>query len=50
MKILIQKYGGTSVATEEMRKVVEKITQAKAAGYALLVVVSAIGRKGALRN
>ncbi|HHU31604.1 MAG: aspartate kinase [Zhaonellaceae bacterium] len=48
MKILIQKYGGTSVATEEMRqKVVEKITQAKAAGYALLVVVSAIGRKGA---
>jgi len=48
VKVLVQKYGGTSVATEEKREqVVAKIGQAKNAGYSLVVVVSAIGRKGA---
>lgn len=47
MDILVQKYGGTSVATPESRcQVVEKITRAKRNGYALVVVVSAMGRKG----
>jgi aspartate kinase len=48
LKILVQKFGGTSVATEEMREqVVAKIKQAKMQGYGVVVVVSAIGRKGA---
>lgn len=48
MKVLVQKYGGSSVETEEKRqKVVEKIIGAKDAGYEVVVVVSAIGRAGA---
>ena len=40
MKILVQKFGGTSVATEEMREqVVAKIKQAKMQGYGVVVVV-----------
>ena len=47
MKILIQKFGGTSVSTEEKRKlVVKKVLNAKAQGYFPVVVVSAMGRKG----
>ncbi len=47
MRILVQKYGGTSVATEEGRaKAVAKIVQAKRQGYSVVVVVSAMGRKG----
>lgn len=48
MKIVIQKFGGTSVATPEMRaKAVQKVINAKKSGYYPVVVVSAMGRKGA---
>lgn len=47
MKFIVQKFGGTSVATPEMRaKVVEKIIAAREEGYTPVVVVSAIGRSG----
>lgn len=47
MKLLIQKFGGTSVATQESRKYVfEKIKAAKHAGYEVVVVISAMGRRG----
>lgn len=47
MHIIVQKFGGTSVATPESRnKVVEKIKAAKLQGEEPVVVVSAIGRKG----
>lgn len=48
MKIVIQKFGGTSVATPETRsQVVDKIVQVKASAESPVVVVSAIGRVGA---
>lgn len=48
MKILVQKFGGTSVSSEENRKlVVKKIKTALEQGYSPVVVVSAMGRKGA---
>lgn len=44
----MQKFGGTSVATyEEREKVVEKVREGLAQGFKLVVVVSAMGRKGA---
>ncbi|NFL02180.1 aspartate kinase [Clostridium botulinum] len=47
MKILVQKFGGTSVSTKEKRKlVVKKVLNAINAGYKPIVVVSAMGRKG----
>ena len=47
MKILVQKFGGTSVSTEEKRKlVVSKVINAKKEGYFPVIVVSAMGRKG----
>ena len=47
MKIVIQKFGGTSVSTDENRKqVVEKVRNAIKEGYSPVVVVSAMGRKG----
>ncbi|WP_044642709.1 aspartate kinase [Risungbinella massiliensis] len=47
MKILVQKYGGTSVATVETRqRVLHHIRHALSEGYGLVVVVSAMGRKG----
>lgn len=47
MKIIVQKFGGTSVATAEARhKAMEKIIRAKNEGFAPVVVVSAMGRKG----
>ncbi|WP_291632605.1 aspartate kinase [Clostridium sp.] len=47
MKILVQKFGGTSVSTGEKRKlVVSKVINAKAEGHFPVVVVSAMGRKG----
>lgn len=47
MKIIVQKFGGTSVANAQGRAcVVKKIQEAIAAGYAPVVVVSAMGRKG----
>ena len=48
MKILSQKVGGTSVVDEKARTAVkDKVQQAIRSGYAPVVVVSAIGRKGA---
>ncbi|MEY8762107.1 MULTISPECIES: aspartate kinase [Clostridium] len=47
MKILVQKFGGTSVSTHERRsRVVDKIFKAKDKGFLPVVVVSAMGRKG----
>jgi aspartate kinase len=47
MRIIIQKFGGTSVASPEVRSlVVGKIGQARDQGYTPVVVVSAMGRRG----
>lgn len=47
MKIIIQKFGGTSVSTEDKRnQVVAKVKSAIEKGYKPIVVVSAMGRKG----
>ena len=47
MKIIIQKFGGTSVSTEDRRrKVVEKVKNAINEGYFPVIVVSAMGRIG----
>jgi aspartate kinase len=47
MRILVQKFGGTSVSTPERRRlVVEKVLKARNNGFATVVVVSAMGRKG----
>lgn len=47
MKIVVQKFGGTSVATETARdQVIKRIAQAKENGLSPVVVLSAIGRKG----
>jgi aspartate kinase len=44
MSIVVQKYGGSSVAdVTRIRKVAERIMQTKAAGYDVAVVVSAMG-------
>ncbi len=47
MKILVQKFGGTSVATPDKRAMVaQKVIQAKKTGFSIVVVVSAMGRIG----
>ncbi len=47
MKILVQKFGGSSLKTSELRKeVTHHILRAKENGYVPVVVVSAIGREG----
>lgn len=47
MRIIIQKFGGTSVASPEVRAmVVNKISQAREQGFTPVVVVSAMGRRG----
>ena len=47
MRILVQKFGGTSVATADNRQhVVDKISKAMDEGFQPVVVVSAMGRKG----
>lgn len=47
MEIVVQKFGGTSVASKELRdKVANKAIQIKASGKYPVVIVSAIGRKG----
>ena len=48
MKILVQKFGGTSVDSDEHRQMaVGKVIRAVQAGWKVVVVVSAIGRVGA---
>ena len=47
MNILVQKFGGSSMATPARRElVIGHIKEAKAAGYRIVVVVSAMGRSG----
>lgn len=47
MKIVVQKFGGTSVRNEETRKFAKKhIEKVLAEGYKVVVVVSAMGRSG----
>lgn len=47
MEIIVQKFGGTSVATEESRiKCVEHVRRELSEGKSVVVIVSAIGRKG----
>lgn len=47
MGIIVQKYGGTSVATEGTRlKVYKKVIKAKNKGDSVIVVVSAMGKSG----
>jgi aspartate kinase len=47
LKIVIQKFGGTSVSTEDRRrKVVSKVREALKNGFSPVVVVSAMGRRG----
>ncbi len=47
MKFLVQKFGGTSVATPQGREMVAaKVVAAKEEGYMPVVVVSAMGRSG----
>ncbi|MBM7581468.1 aspartate kinase [Caldicoprobacter guelmensis] len=48
MKVIVQKFGGTSVATPDVRaKAVQKVINARKSGYHPVVVVSAMGRNGA---
>lgn len=48
MRILVQKFGGTSLATTELRsKVCDIIAASQQAGFAPVVVVSAMGRESA---
>ena len=47
MTLIVQKFGGTSVSTPERRfQVMEKVIKEKAAGNDVVVVVSAMGRRG----
>jgi len=47
LRILVQKFGGTSVATPAQRaRAATKVLEAKARGYSPVVVVSAMGRMG----
>ncbi|MCY0900929.1 MAG: aspartate kinase [Firmicutes bacterium] len=47
MKILVQKFGGTSVSSRAMREhAINHIARAHEEGYAVVVVVSAMGRAG----
>lgn len=48
MRIIVQKFGGTSVTTTEKRNMaIDKVICAAERGYSPVVVVSAMGRKGA---
>ena len=47
MRIIVQKFGGTSVASAEGReRALKKIIKAKEEGFSVVVVVSAMGRSG----
>jgi aspartate kinase len=47
MRIVVHKYGGTSLATPKQRELVARnIIAAREGGFALVVVVSAMGRRG----
>jgi len=45
LKVIVQKYGGSSVVTTEaLKKVARRVVETKRSGYAVVVVVSAMGR------
>lgn len=47
MRIIVQKFGGTSISTPERRaKVIDKVRRAVDQGWTPVLVVSAMGRKG----
>ncbi|MHB1394140.1 MAG: aspartate kinase [Clostridia bacterium] len=47
MRIIVQKFGGTSVTSNEKRNMaIDKVIRAAERGYSPVVVVSAMGRKG----
>lgn len=47
MRILVQKFGGTSVSSQEAReRVIQHIRRERGDGFGIVVVVSAMGRKG----
>ena len=47
MRVVVQKFGGTSVSNQEKRAMaVKHIIEAKNRGFLPVVVVSAMGRKG----
>jgi len=47
MKFIVQKFGGTSLVSQDKREIaVSRVVQAKQEGFAPVVVVSAIGRSG----
>lgn len=47
MKIIVQKFGGTSVANSDLREeVVKRVREAREKGFRPVVVVSAMGREG----
>lgn len=47
MRILVQKFGGSSLSTTEAKeRVIQHIKRERDNGYAVVVVVSAIGRRG----
>lgn len=47
LKIIVQKFGGTSVASKDRREyVIKKVKKAIELGFSPVVVVSAMGRKG----
>lgn len=47
MRIIVQKFGGTSLSTSQAKEhVIQHIKRERDNGYAVVVVVSAIGRRG----
>ncbi|MGE3675840.1 MAG: aspartate kinase, partial [Polyangiaceae bacterium] len=45
MRIVVQKYGGSSVAdTEKIKKVAARVVETRKKGFAVVVVVSAMGK------
>jgi len=47
LKIIVQKYGGTSVSTPEKRElIIDRVVEARKKGFQVAVVVSAMGRNG----
>lgn len=47
MGIIVQKFGGSSLSSEErIKKAIERVIETKKAGHSVVVVVSAMGRQG----
>ncbi|MDP2858320.1 MAG: aspartate kinase, partial [Bacillota bacterium] len=47
MRVIVQKFGGTSVATMESRRLIAaRVSEAMGEGFSPVIVVSAMGRAG----